>query len=106
MTSSPRSWPRYVLFALSSERCKMTEDERSAVFTVTADRLKAQLFRIEGKEPPADVLLELLAVASAACFVRATWQADRINRLEQRCADLETALAKRDTPSNGKKAKR
>lgn len=81
----------------------LTEDERSAVFAVTADKLETEFFRPEGKELPVDVLAPLLATMCAIGFLRTTWQGDRIKQLEQRCAELEMALAKRETTPSGKK---
>lgn len=74
----------------------LTEDERTAVFFHAVEQTRKSSFPTDETA----VLVEVLKHAAAIAIVRHDWQGDRIKRLEQRCADLESALAKRDiTPA-------
>ncbi|KRE13466.1 hypothetical protein ASE63_18510 [Bosea sp. Root381] len=77
----------------------LPKEQRSKLFRSTTAKISAWLGMLRKAGAATEMLVEL----SAIDHVRTAWAVDRINALEQRCADLEMALAKRDTTPSGRK---
>ncbi|MGO4173743.1 hypothetical protein [Bosea sp. TAF32] len=77
----------------------LPKEERSKLYGATVEKISRWLEKMHAAGAATEMLVEL----AAADHVHTSWSVDRINALEQRCAELEMALAKRETSPSGKK---